>query len=70
MAPAGAQAVSEKFELKRDIFQRLCKVTPPTTILSSNTSSISISKIAGVTDRREKVRRARATLPRRPAARR
>ena len=64
---AGIQAVSEKFELKRDIFQRLCKVTPPTTILSSNTSSISISKIAGVTDRREKVRRGQASLQRRHA---
>ena len=47
--------MSERFELKRDIFQRLSKITPETTILSSNTSSISISKIAGTTNRRDKV---------------
>ncbi len=49
------EAASENFDIKRGIFERLDEVTPPETILSSNTSSISITKIAAVTKRPDKV---------------
>ena len=41
------EAVNENFELKRNIFMELAKVTQDDCILATNTSSISISKIAG-----------------------
>jgi len=40
------EAAPEKVELKRDIFADLDKIVRSTTILASNTSSISITKIA------------------------
>ncbi len=49
------EAVNENFELKKKIFQTLDKVTPADTILASNTSSISITKLAAVTGRADKV---------------
>lgn len=49
------EAATENFDIKKQIFQTLDRVCPPETILSSNTSSISITKIAGVTSRPEKV---------------
>ncbi len=49
------EAATENFEIKRDIFQKLDGICGPDTILSSNTSSISITKIAGVTKRPDKV---------------
>jgi 3-hydroxybutyryl-CoA dehydrogenase len=49
------EAVSEDFALKRDIFERLDRVTPPAAILASNTSSISITEIAAVTQRPDRV---------------
>lgn len=49
------EAATENFEIKRHIFEKLDKITTPDTILSSNTSSISITKIAGVTKRPDKV---------------
>jgi 3-hydroxybutyryl-CoA dehydrogenase len=45
------EAVNEDFELKRKIFQSLDKITPKTSILASNTSSISITKIARTVER-------------------
>jgi len=42
------EAANEDFELKRRIFTDLAEHTPDHAILSSNTSSISISKIGGV----------------------
>jgi 3-hydroxybutyryl-CoA dehydrogenase len=49
-AAAGAimvvEAVFEKFELKKDIFQKLDALCPPEVILASNTSTLSISSIA------------------------
>ena len=41
------EAVNEDFELKKRIFQEVAQNIPDHTILASNTSSISISKIAG-----------------------
>lgn len=49
------EAATENFDVKKKIFQKLDAVCPPETILASNTSSISITKIAGVTKRPEKV---------------
>jgi 3-hydroxybutyryl-CoA dehydrogenase len=49
------EAVNENFELKKNIFQKLDEVTKPETILASNTSSISITKIAAFTKRAKQV---------------
>ena len=45
------EAVTESFELKKQIFTTLDAVAPPNAILASNTSSISITEIAAVTKR-------------------
>jgi 3-hydroxybutyryl-CoA dehydrogenase len=45
------EAATEKEELKRDIFARLCKVLPPQVIIATNTSSIPITRLAAATDR-------------------
>jgi 3-hydroxybutyryl-CoA dehydrogenase len=45
------EAVIENFELKRNVFQTLDEVLPPNGILASNTSSISITKLASCTKR-------------------
>ena len=45
------EAVVESFEAKAKIFRELDRVLPPEAILASNTSSISITKLAGVTSR-------------------
>jgi 3-hydroxybutyryl-CoA dehydrogenase len=49
------EAATEKFEIKTEIFRDLDKLAPPEVILASNTSSISITKLAAVTDRPDKV---------------
>jgi 3-hydroxybutyryl-CoA dehydrogenase len=49
------EAVFESFEVKKSIFEKLDEVCGPQTILASNTSSISITKIAACTKRPEKV---------------
>ncbi len=49
------EAVFENFEVKKDIFTKLDEVCGPDTILASNTSSISLTKIAGTTKRADKV---------------
>ncbi|MBI4597965.1 MAG: hypothetical protein HY737_06155 [Candidatus Omnitrophica bacterium] len=45
------EAVPEKMALKQQIFQDLDRVVPATAILASNTSSLSISALGGVTTR-------------------
>jgi len=47
------EAVSENLALKKSIFEKLDAVTKPSAILASNTSSISITKLAAVTSRPE-----------------
>ena len=49
------EAATENFDIKKQIFEKLDQIAPAETILSSNTSSISITKIAAVTKRPEKV---------------
>ena len=49
------EAATENFNIKSKIFQSLDKVCSSDTILATNTSSISINKIASTTDRAEKV---------------
>ncbi|OIQ36971.1 MAG: 3-hydroxybutyryl-CoA dehydrogenase [Bacteroidetes bacterium MedPE-SWsnd-G1] len=49
------EAATENLELKLSIFRMLDKACPPNTILATNTSSISITEIAGVTTRPAKV---------------
>ena len=49
------EAATEKFEIKTEIFRDLDRVTRPEIILASNTSSISITKLAALTERPEKV---------------
>jgi 3-hydroxybutyryl-CoA dehydrogenase len=49
------EAASEKFEVKKEIFQELDRIARPEVILASNTSSISITKLAAQTGRPELV---------------
>lgn len=49
------EAATENFDIKRQIFEKLDSIAGPDAILSSNTSSISITKIAAVTKRPDKV---------------
>jgi 3-hydroxybutyryl-CoA dehydrogenase len=49
------EAAPERFELKADIFRALDQVMPESAILASNTSSISITRLAAVTKRPEQV---------------
>ncbi|MBX3268577.1 MAG: 3-hydroxybutyryl-CoA dehydrogenase [Acidobacteria bacterium] len=49
------EAATENFDIKKTIFEKLDTICGPDAILSSNTSSISITKIAAVTKRPEKV---------------
>ncbi len=49
------EAASEKFEIKSELFRDLDSICRPEVILATNTSSISITKIAAVTKRPDKV---------------
>jgi 3-hydroxybutyryl-CoA dehydrogenase len=49
------EAATEKFEIKAEIFRDLDRIMKPEIILASNTSSISITKIAALTARADKV---------------
>ena len=49
------EAASENVQVKLDLFKKLDALCPGQTILASNTSSISITQIASVTNRQEKV---------------
>ena len=45
------EAATENEQIKREIFKKLCPMLPPKTLVASNTSSISITRLAAVTDR-------------------
>lgn len=49
------EAASEEVGLKLKLFSRLDQIAPPNAILASNTSSISLTKIAAATSRPDKV---------------
>ena len=49
------EAATERFEIKAEIFRNLDHLTRPDVILASNTSSISITKIAALTKRPDQV---------------
>ena len=49
------EAVTEDLAVKTEVFKTLDQATPPTTILASNTSSISITKLGAATGRADKV---------------
>jgi 3-hydroxybutyryl-CoA dehydrogenase len=49
------EAATEKLAIKTEIFRDLDKICRPEVVLSSNTSSISITKLAALTNRPEKV---------------
>jgi 3-hydroxybutyryl-CoA dehydrogenase len=49
------EAASERFDIKTELFGELDKLCRPEVILSSNTSSISITKLAAVTKRPDRV---------------
>lgn len=49
------EAATEKFEIKSDIFRDLDRIMKPEIILATNTSSISITKIAALTKRPDRV---------------
>lgn len=49
------EAATERLEIKTEIFRELDKLLPQAAILASNTSSISITKLAAVTKRPDKV---------------
>ena len=49
------EAATEKFDIKSELFRDLDRLLKPDVILASNTSSISITKIAALTKRPEKV---------------
>jgi 3-hydroxybutyryl-CoA dehydrogenase len=49
------EAVVEKLEVKQSVLAELDRACPPATILATNTSSISITKLAAATGRPDKV---------------
>ncbi|MBF7083858.1 3-hydroxybutyryl-CoA dehydrogenase [Desulfallas sp. Bu1-1] len=49
------EAIPEKMDLKKDMFKKIDSVTSGETILATNTSSLSITEIASVTKKPQKV---------------
>jgi 3-hydroxybutyryl-CoA dehydrogenase len=49
------EAVTEDLNVKTELFKSLDRLTPPTAVLASNTSSISITKLGATTNRPDKV---------------
>jgi enoyl-CoA hydratase/3-hydroxyacyl-CoA dehydrogenase len=56
-AVAGAdlviEAVPERFEIKREVFERVSRAAPRHAIIASNTSTLPITELAATTDRPE-----------------
>jgi 3-hydroxybutyryl-CoA dehydrogenase len=48
------EAATENEEIKRKIFTKLCPSLKPTAMVATNTSSISITRLASITDRPER----------------
>ncbi len=49
------EAIIENLDLKKDVFRELDHITRPEVILASNTSSVSITALASVTERPDRV---------------
>lgn len=49
------EAIFEKMDAKKEVFAKLDAVTPPATILATNTSTLDVNEIAAATGRPEKV---------------
>lgn len=49
------EAISEEIEAKRSLFGKLSTITRPEVIIASNTSSLSITELAGATTKPDKV---------------
>jgi 3-hydroxybutyryl-CoA dehydrogenase len=49
------EAVTENFAVKKEVFETLDKACQPNTIIGSNTSSLSITEMAAVTKRPDKI---------------
>lgn len=49
------EAVEENFQLKRMLFKKMDEIARPETILISNTSTLSLTKIADITERKDQV---------------
>jgi 3-hydroxybutyryl-CoA dehydrogenase len=54
-AQFAVEAAPERFELKAEVFRALDRIVPPDAMLATNTSSISITRIAALTRRPEQV---------------
>src|SRR3984957_6322143 len=55
LASFAIEAATERFEIKSAVFRDLDRILPAEAILATNTSSISITRIAAVTKRPEQV---------------
>ncbi|KAB2840523.1 MAG: 3-hydroxybutyryl-CoA dehydrogenase, partial [Melioribacteraceae bacterium] len=49
------EAVEENFQLKRMLFKKFDEIAKPETIFVSNTSTLSLTKIADITNRKDKI---------------
>jgi 3-hydroxybutyryl-CoA dehydrogenase len=49
------EAIYEDFEAKRKLFKQIDEIAPPDTIIVSNTSTLSLTKIAEATKRADKI---------------
>jgi 3-hydroxybutyryl-CoA dehydrogenase len=54
-ADIAVEAAPERFELKADVFRALDRILPEGAVLATNTSSISITKLAAITRRPKQV---------------
>ncbi len=54
-AQLAIEAATERFEIKAELFRKLDQILPPDAILASNTSSISITRLAALTQRPDRV---------------
>lgn len=54
-ASVAVEAATERFEIKAELFRKLDAILPAKAILASNTSSISITRLAALTRRPEQV---------------